>query len=136
MATYPADSTGVWVDGKASATSGANQIFAKKYNKTLYMGQEQPPVYYISNPTAATNDQRKRYFPPAIAALEIANQNKRISAYEALLPIYNAEVVRYDLVMRIQTNADAGTADGFWKAFTNDKDYSLAGIDTTKPIPP
>jgi len=36
--TWPADSTGVWVDGKQSATAGANQIFGKKYDKTLYMG--------------------------------------------------------------------------------------------------
>ena len=55
VAKYPADSTGVWVDGKQSATSVANQIYAKKYDKTLYMGQEEPPVYYISNPTASVN---------------------------------------------------------------------------------
>tara|TARA_B110000285_G_C14700046_1_gene413015 strand:+ start:414 stop:581 length:168 start_codon:yes stop_codon:yes gene_type:complete len=40
VATYPADSTGVWVDGKQGATSGANQIFAKKNDKTEFMGQE------------------------------------------------------------------------------------------------
>lgn len=71
VATYPADATGVWVDGKASASAGANQIYAKKYNKNLFLGLEQPHVYYISNPTADSSAQRKRYFPPAIAELEV-----------------------------------------------------------------
>ena len=70
------------------------------------MGQEEPPVYYISNPTASLSDQRKRYFPPAIAELDIEKQNKRISTYEALLPAYNSEMDRYNEVRRILYNRD------------------------------
>lgn len=96
VAVYPADSTGVWVDGKQIATGGANQIFGKRYDKDYYYNLEQPPVYYISNPTASSADQRKRYFPPALAEVEINIQNNRISAYEALLSTYNTKVEEYN----------------------------------------
>lgn len=67
----------MWIDGKQGVTSGANKVYAKMYDKTLFNGIEQPPVYYVVNADKvninSSTPQRKHYFPPSVAKIEIDN---------------------------------------------------------------
>ena len=93
------------------------------------MGQEQPPVYYVTSPTT---DTRKRYFPPAIAEIEIANQKSRVSAYEALVTTYNSKVAEYNYAVGLIKNSKIDWFNAIWRP----EDYSTASYDMTKPVEP